>query len=85
MRTHSGKPTKPGTSRGHANTTNPPQAPTIDDTLAALVNVSSDNACMLQILVHGRLDPEANHTYHDFLKTHPLVFHKAEEPLEVED
>ena len=72
--------------RGRANTTDPPQAPTIDDTLAALVNVSVGNARMIQTLVqHGILDPEADHTYRDFLKTHPPVFHKAEEPLEAED
>jgi len=85
MRTHSGKTTKPGTSCGHANTTDPPQAPTIDDTLAAMVNVSADNARMLQTLVQVRLNPEANHTYRDFMKTHPPIFQKAKEPLEEED
>ena len=65
--------------------TNPPQAPTMDDTLATLVNVSADNACMVQTLLQSRLDPEADNTYHDFLKTHPPIFHKAEEPLEAED
>ena len=38
---------KPSTSCGRANTTDPPQAPTLDDTLAALVNVSVGNARML--------------------------------------
>jgi len=38
---------KPGTSRGRANTTDSPQAPTLDDTLATLVNVSTGNAHML--------------------------------------
>ena len=38
---------KPGTSRGRANMTNPPLADIVD----ALVNVSVDNACMLQTLV----------------------------------
>ena len=28
---------------------------------------------------------QADNTYHDFLKTHPPVFRKAEEPLEAED
>ena len=41
---------------------------------------------MLQTLVqHGIPDPKADHTYRDFLKTQPPVFHKAKEPLEVED
>ena len=86
MRTRSRKIDTPSSSRHHANTTDPPQAPTIDDTLAALVNVSAGNACMLQTLVqHGILDPKADHTYRDFLKTHPPIFHKAKEPLEVDD
>ena len=86
MRTHSRKIDTPSLSCGRANTTDPPQAPTIDDTLAALVNVSPSNACMLQTLVqHGIPDPEADHTYRDFLKTHPPIFHKAEEPLEADD
>ena len=40
----------PGTSRGHANTTDPPQAPPLADAIAALMNVSADNARMLQAL-----------------------------------
>ena len=41
---------------------------------------------MLQTLVqHGIPDPKADHTYRDFLKTNPPVFHKAKEPLEAED
>lgn len=86
MGTHSGKTDTPSSSRGRANTTDPPQAPTIDDTFAALVNVSAGNARMLQTLVqYGIPDPEADHTSRDFLKSHPPIFHKAEEPLEAED
>jgi hypothetical protein len=41
---------------------------------------------MLQALTqHVIPDPEADHTYRDFLKTNPPIFHKAEEPLEAED
>jgi hypothetical protein len=41
---------------------------------------------MLQALTqHVIPDPEADHIYRDFLKTHPPIFHTAEEPLEVED
>ena len=72
--------------------TDPPQAPPLANAVATLMNVSVDNAHMLQALTqhvipnpHGRPDPVANNTSHDFLKTHPPVFHKAEEPLEVED
>jgi hypothetical protein len=68
MRTHSGKTNTPGTSRGRA-TTDPPPAPTINDTLAALMNVSNNNECMLQTLVQGRPSLEA------FLKTQPPIFY----------
>jgi len=80
------------TSCGHTNMTDPPQAPPLADAVVALMNVSTTNACMLQALTqhvipdpHGRPDPVANNTYRDFLKTHPLIFHKAEEPLEAEN
>ena len=56
------------------------------------MNVSTDNARMLQALTqrgipdpHSRPDPAANNTYADFLKTRPLVFLKAKEPLEAID
>jgi hypothetical protein len=49
------------------------------------VSASTDNARMLQTLIHDHLDPQADCTYRDFLKTQPPVFHKAEEPLEAED
>ena len=92
MRTRSRKIDTSSSSCGHANTTDPPQAPTLDDTLATLVNASTDNARMLQTFVQhgipisqGCLDPEADNTYHDFLKTKPPIFLRAEEPLEVVD
>ena len=49
MRTRSGATNtdKPGTSRGRANMTNPPLA----DTVATIMNVSANNACILQTLV----------------------------------
>jgi len=37
------------------------------------------------MLAQGHPDPEANNTYADFLKTHPLVFLKADKPLEADD
>ena len=92
MRTHFGKTDTPSSPRGRANTTDPPQAPTLDDTLATLVNASTDNARMLQTFVQhgipisqGCLDPEADNTYHDFLKTKPPIFLRAEELLEAVD
>ena len=92
MRTHSGKTDTPSTPRGRVNMIDPLQAPTLDNTLTTLVNVNTDNARLLQTWAQygvpvswGHLDPEADNTYRDFLKTHPPVFHKAEEPLEAED
>ena len=53
MQTHSGKTDTPGTSCGHA-TTDPPLA----NIVAALVNVSADNACILQTFAQsGMLAP----------------------------
>lgn len=92
MRTHSGNTDKPGTSCGCANMTDPPLAPPLADTVVALMNVSADNACLLQALVQngmpvpqGHLEPATHNTYDGFLKTHPPVFLKAEEHLEADD
>ena len=92
MRTRSRKIVVPGTSCGRANTTDHPRAPTLDDTVAALENVNTANARILQTweqygvpVSQGHLNPEVENIYRDFLKTHPPMFHKAEEPLEAED
>ena len=50
MRTRSRKIDTSSSSCGHANTTDPPQAPPLVDAVAALMNVSADNAHMLQAL-----------------------------------
>jgi hypothetical protein len=64
----------------------PPTIPTVDAKLDALMNASTDNVLMLQALTQHMIpDPAANHTYRDFLKTQPPVFHKAKEALEAED
>ena len=91
MKTRSRKIDTSSSSCGHANTTDPPQAPPLADAIAAPMNVSADNARMLQALTqhvipdpHGRPDLVADNTYHDFQKTHPPIFHKAKEPLEAE-
>ena len=41
---------KLGTSHSHANTTNPPPEPTLDDAVTALMNASADSARILQVL-----------------------------------
>ena len=60
--------------------------------MATLIYISADNARILQSIaqnhvpaLQGRQDQPANNTYADFLKTHPPVFLKVEEPMEVED
>ena len=89
MRTRSGamNTDKPSSSRGHINMTDPPLA----DAVASLMNVSADNARILQTwaqygvpISQGHLDHETTSTYCDFLNTHPPIFHKAEQPLEAE-
>jgi len=94
MRTHSGNTNEPSSSCGHAVTPppNPPPAPTLADVVIALMNIIVDNARILQALAQngipvpqGHQDPLANKTYADFLKTHPPVFMRAEEPLEAND
>lgn len=86
MRTRSGNMDTPSTSHGRTNMTDPPPAPPLADVVAALMNVSVGNVLMLQALTqHVIPDPKADHSYREFLKTHPPVFHKAEEPLEAED
>ena len=82
---------KPGTSCSHANTTNPPPEPTLDDAVTALMNASADSARILQVLAQDEIlasqgcpSPVVNNTYADFLKTHPPVFLKADELLEVD-
>jgi hypothetical protein len=94
MMTRSGNTNTPISSCGCADMPPPipPSAPTLADAVATLINVSADNAQILQALVQnrmpapqGRQDPFTSNTYAGFLKTHPPVFLKAEEPLEVGD
>ena len=70
----------------------PPPTPTLTEAIAHLINASANNTHILQAMAqnmapgpHGRRDPEGNNTYADFLKTHPAIFTKAEEPLEADD
>ena len=82
MRTRSRKIVVPGTSCGRANTTDHPRAPTLDDTVAALENVNTANAHILQTweqygvpVSQGCSDSKAINTYCDFMKTKPPIFH----------
>jgi hypothetical protein len=67
---------------------NPHPAPTLADAIASLINVSANNARLLQATTQDRIlaqqhnqNPLGNNNYADFLKTQPPVFLKANEPL----
>lgn len=71
---------------------NPPPAPTLADAIANLAKVVAGNARVLQAMAQDRAPTpqpnqhqQGNNTYADFLKTHPPVFLKADEPLEADD
>lgn len=93
MRTRSGATNtdKLGTSRSHANTTNSPLEPSLDDAVTVLMNASADSARVLQALAQdeilapqGHPDLVANNTNANFLKTRPPIFLKADKPLEAD-
>ena len=84
------------TLQDHDDTPNPPPMPlTMADAIAALVNATAENARLLRELAQNQHAPHPNRgrrnngndesTYVDFTDTHPLVFSKAEEPLEADD
>ena len=88
--------TIPGTSQDEDGIPNPPPVlPNLADTIAALVNVTVDNARLLRELAQsnqnmmqgnrGRNHPRHEATYVDFTDTRPPVFTKADEPLEADD
>ena len=56
MRTRSGATDMPSSSCGCQPTPppNPPLAPTLADAMATLINLSADNACILQALAQNR-------------------------------
>jgi hypothetical protein len=84
-----------GTSRGGEDTPNPPSVPpTLAEAIAALVNTTADNTRFLREMVDnhfqqhgGRVPPQGprDTTYLEFSETRPLLFVKAEEPLEADD
>ena len=73
----------------------PPVPPNLADAIAALVNVTVDNARLLRELAqsnqnmmqgnHGQHHLRQEATYVDFTDTRPQVFTKADEPLEADD
>jgi hypothetical protein len=84
-----------GTSHGGEDTPNPPPVPpTLVEAIAPLVNATADNTRFLremernQFQQHGgRGQPQGPRytTYLEFSETRPLVFVKAEEPLEADE
>jgi hypothetical protein len=84
-----------GTSRGREATPNPPLVPpTLAEAIAALVTATADNTRFLREMVGqqmqqqgGRAYPQGPHetSYLDFSETCPLLFVKAEDPLEADE
>ena len=86
----------PGTSQNENDIPDPPPVPTnLADAIAALVNVTVENSCLLYEMVqsnqnqmqgnHGRHHNRQEATYVDFTETRPPVFTKENEPLEADD
>ena len=86
----------PGTSQDEDGTPNPPPVPpNLADAIAALVNVTVENARLLreiaqsnQNMVQGNRGRNHNRqeaTYVDFTDTRPPMFTKADEPLEADN
>ena len=86
----------PGSLHEEGGVPDPPPVPlTLADAIAALVHVTIENARLLreiaqsnQNIVQGNCGRNHNRqeaTYVDFTDTRPLVFTKADEPLEADD
>jgi hypothetical protein len=84
-----------GTCRGQEDTPNPPPVPpTLVEAIAALVTTTADNTRFLREMAGnqfqqqgGRAYPQGPRetSYLDFSETHPLIFIKAQDPLEVDE
>jgi hypothetical protein len=84
-----------GTSRGREATPNPPPIPsTLAEAIVALVNATAENTRFLREMAGqplqqqgGRGYPQGPHetSYLDFSETCPLLFVKAEDPLEADE
>jgi hypothetical protein len=84
------------TSLDEGDAPNPPWVPpTMAKAIAALVNATAENAWLLREMTQnnqnapqgnrGRYNNRNETTYIDFTDTRPLVFTRADEPLEVDD
>jgi hypothetical protein len=93
-RTHANDGTR--TSQGGGDVPNPPPVPpTIVEAIAALINATAENVRLLREMTQNNQNaPQGNHghynnrdetTYVDFTNTRPLVFTRADEPLEADD
>jgi len=93
---HTRGSTNPGSSQDVDGIPDPPPVPpNLADAIIALVNVTIDNARLLQELAqsnqnmmqgnHGRNHHRQEATYVDFMDTRPPIFTKADEPLEADD
>jgi hypothetical protein len=84
-----------GTSHSGEDTPNPPPVPpTLAKAIVALVNATADNTRFLREMAGnqfqqqgGRAPPQGprDTTYLEFSETRPLLFVKAEEPLEADE
>ena len=86
----------PSTSQDEYGIPDPPPVPTnLADAIAALVNVTVENSRLLHEIAQsnqsqmqgnrGRNHNRQEATYVDFIDIRPLVFTKADEPLEADD
>src|SRR5690349_22017155 len=84
-----------GTSGGRDATPNPPPVPpTLAEAIAALVNATKDNTRFLREMAGQQFQQQGGQGYQqgpretsylDFSETRPLLFVKAEDPLEVDN
>jgi hypothetical protein len=83
------------TSRGQADTPNPPPVPpTLAEAIAALVTVTADNTRFLREMAGHQLQQQGGRAYPqgprktsylDFSETRPPLFVKAEDPLKADE
>jgi hypothetical protein len=83
------------TSRGGEETLIPPHVPpTLVEAITALINVTANNTRFLREMARNQIHQHGGRgqhqtprdtTYMEFLETHPPIFIKAEEPLEVNE
>jgi hypothetical protein len=84
-----------GTSSGREATPNPPPVPpTLAEAITALVNATADNTRFLREMAGQQLQQQGGRAYPqgpretsylDFSETRPILFVKAEDPLEADE